>query len=466
MKLRYQTEREKRKQARQIRKKEEPKVAKQWDFNVRPGMSIWRDMPQEYKDAYYQHQATIQNNKQIAIEHAEAIQRATERQQRELQRKQDEEKAKRIEARFEHIRVKEREILEKLKSENTKIANINVRKKKDGSKNIKTQDAQVSNFVDEKFFIRRTQEVTRRMVVKNTRPKILLISDVKGWAWWNKSQYIKMYLHDDYDISLCCLIGPEASSKTANRKDFDLYLTYGYSYVYAIQHVPPRKRITGITAHRRLGMLQNYMRLANHCHANSLLLLDELKKMELGHKNLYYVPNGVDEKLFRPVEEIPDKRDTLLVGHVGKKCPEKGQIDIILPAINAVPKAESIYNMNDYRTRAPYSEMYNFYQDMDVFIVASVEDGTPNGALEAAACGRPIISNRIGNMPEFIKDGYNGFIVERKKEAYIEKLRYLADNRDHLIEMGKNARKTIEESWTWEKQAENYRDMFKMILGR
>jgi glycosyltransferase involved in cell wall biosynthesis len=37
--------------------------------------------------------------------------------------------------------------------------------------------------------------------------------------------------------------------------------------------------------------------------------------------------------------------------------------------------------------------------------------------LEAAACGRPIISNQIGNMPEFIKDGWNGFIVPRKLEC-------------------------------------------------
>ena len=126
---------------------------------------------------------------------------------------------------------------------------------------------------------------------------------------------------------------------------------------------------------------------------------------------------------------------------------------------------ESITNMSDYRNRRPYCEMHEYYQNMDVFVVASVEDGTPNGALEAAACGRPIISNRIGNMPEFIKDGYNGFLLnERSVEAYVEKLNYLNDNRDHLKEMGKNARKTVEENWTWKIQAEGYRKMFNGIL--
>ena len=110
--------------------------------------------------------------------------------------------------------------------------------------------------------------------------------------------------------------------------------------------------------------------------------------------------------------------------------------------------------------------MVAIYQQADVFIVSSETDGTPCGALEAAACGRPIISNAIGNMPEFIKDGYNGFIVPREVNAYIEKLKYLKENRDKLIEMGANARKTVEEGWTWKIQSENYRKMFKTILDK
>ena len=143
-----------------------------------------------------------------------------------------------------------------------------------------------------------------------------------------------------------------------------------------------------------------------------------------------------------------------------------GSLDELVQEPTEAANVESTYNVKDYRNRLPYTEMWRYYQNMDVFMVASVEDGTPNGALEAAACGRPIISNRIGNMPEFIKDGVNGFLVERKLSAYIEKLEYLNKNRDHLVEMGKEARKTIEEEWTWKIQAENYRKMFKEILGK
>jgi glycosyltransferase involved in cell wall biosynthesis len=110
--------------------------------------------------------------------------------------------------------------------------------------------------------------------------------------------------------------------------------------------------------------------------------------------------------------------------------------------------------------------MYKIYQEMDVFLIASVEDGTPNPGLEAAACGRPIISNPIGNMPELIKDGVNGFLVKRQIGAYVEKIRWLQKNRDKMIKMGLKNREEIEKHWTWKIQAERYRNMFREIFVR
>jgi hypothetical protein len=301
----------------------------------------------------------------------------------------------------------------------------------------------------------------RTVPIQEHRKKVLLVTDVCGWAWWNKSQYLKMYLKDEFDVDIICVLGPE--SKGINRGGYDLFLTYGYSYVGMLQTVPIEKRITGITAHRPPRTIKAYMQLAQNLHANSRLLEAELRSI-VEHDRIFYLPNGVDEYVFKPIKPIGEGK-RLVAGHVGKKCEAKGQSKFIIPAMNAA-NVESITNMNDYRNRRPYSEMYEYYQNMDVFMVASVEDGTPNGALEAAASGRPIISNRIGNMPEFIIDGYNGFLLdERNVDVYIEKLNILNNDRELLKKMGANARKTVEERWTWKKQAENYRKMFKTILS-
>jgi len=299
-------------------------------------------------------------------------------------------------------------------------------------------------------------------VDSNRKPKILFISDVKGWAWWIKSQYLKKYLSDEFDIDITCVLG-EGCVKTSqiNQKKYDLYFTYGFSYINFLSRVPKRKKITGITAHRRRNVIFPKMKMAGHHHANSIMLLKELQDM--GFEKAHYIPNGVNEELFKPI--TPIKEDgKLVVGHVGKECPVKGQKEFIIPAIKTA-NVQSITNLRTWKDRLPHDQMPQIYNQMDCFVVASIEDGTPNPALEAAACGRPIISNHIGNMPEFIIDGYNGFLVPRKIGAYVDKIRYFQQNRNELIRMGNNARKTIEEGWTWKIQSENYRKMFRSIFG-
>ena len=295
------------------------------------------------------------------------------------------------------------------------------------------------------------------------KPKILFICDVMGWAWWIKSHYLKKHLSDEFRIDVTCVLGDGcAPSNRINQNAYDLYFTYGFSYIDFLYRVPKNKKVTGITAHRQKNVIFPKMKMAGHHHANSKMLLDELIKM--GFKNAHYIPNGVDEELFKPINPINPKGE-LVVGHVGKECPVKGQKEFILPAINTC-NAKSVTNLKTWKDRIPHTEMPNIYNEMDVFVVASIEDGTPNPALEAASCGRPIISNQIGNMPEFIKDGWNGFIVPRSVGAYAEKIRYFQENRSELIRMGNNARKTVLENWTWKKQAENYRSMFQNIFKR
>ena len=108
--------------------------------------------------------------------------------------------------------------------------------------------------------------------------------------------------------------------------------------------------------------------------------------------------------------------------------------------------------------------MRDFYNEGHVLMVASTTDGTPNPALEAAACGVPVLTNAIGNMPEFIKDGYNGFLVEREVSAYVEKLKWMKKNLDKVQQMGKNARKTIEEGWTWKHSMEYERKALRAFI--
>ena len=300
----------------------------------------------------------------------------------------------------------------------------------------------------------------------NGKPKIVLVSDVTGWAWWIKSQYLIKHLSDDFNFMT---ISAQEQITHWKNLDADLYLTFGWDYFHRLSNVDKKRIISGITAHKDKTTWQNgALRTLKQCewvHANSLLLKNALH--EGGIKDVFYVPNGVDEELFIEKKPINLLGEKLVAGHVGKLAGlgGKGQKEFLEPAAKqAEVKWKGHYN--NYANRVEHAKMVDFYQDIDVFCVASITDGTPNGALEASACARPVISNHIGNMPEFIVDGVNGFLVNRDVKDYVEKMKLLDKDRDLCYEMGQNARKTIEEGWTWTIMAENYRNMFNDILKK
>jgi len=294
-------------------------------------------------------------------------------------------------------------------------------------------------------------------IKKTSRPKVLFVCDVMNWAWYFKSVELKKYLSNEFDIDIACVL----TGDKIDPNKYDIYFTFGYSYIDIdpLKAIPRNRKVTGITSHRPNNIIAPKMKLAGAVHANSKLLLSQLRTM---HDNIYYLPNGVNEQLFQHFL-IPPIKDNITIGHVGKLSPLKGQIEFIEPAIT---KAHCLYHPHyqDHTEAFSQETMPSVYKEFDAFIVASQEDGTPNPALEAAACGRPIISNRVGNMPEFIQDGVNGFLVEKNIDKYVEKILWLRDHRDKLIKMGNAARQTVMSKWTWRIQAENYRKMLWDII--
>lgn len=79
-------------------------------------------------------------------------------------------------------------------------------------------------------------------------------------------------------------------------------------------------------------------------------------------------------------------------------------------------------------------EMADWYRTGRVYVVASLNEGTPVGGLEAAACGNAIVSTRVGVMPEWIRDGVNGLLVERTEESLLAGILKAARIADRLTQ--------------------------------
>jgi glycosyltransferase involved in cell wall biosynthesis len=94
-------------------------------------------------------------------------------------------------------------------------------------------------------------------------------------------------------------------------------------------------------------------------------------------------------------------------------------------------------------------ELLELYNIADFFLLTSHTEGLPFALLEAMACKKLCISSAVGDIPEVIKTGYNGFIADSivPSDFALKVERALAGDKTNLAAMANNARQTVRESF-------------------
>lgn len=305
-----------------------------------------------------------------------------------------------------------------------------------------------------------------------SRPRVLCIVDRPGWAHERKTRGIAAALAARYELAMRY----QSEVNEADILAADLVLVYYWLQIDVLSHLA---RVFEHTRDRlMLGACSEYelertwrgpglamlSRLPRAVFANNLKLAQQIEAA-LG-RDVFYTPNGVDTSFFRPAAAPPPPAP-LRVGWAGSlenpSAAHRGVDEFIVPAVAAVSGAELCLAAREDRLRDG-AEMREFYQSLHVYVCASRSEGTPNPCLEAAACGVPVVTTSVGNMPEFICDGENGLFVARDVEDIAVKLRRLRDEPALRERMGRAARAAAE-AWDWRQQAPRYAEMFEAVLN-
>jgi glycosyltransferase involved in cell wall biosynthesis len=100
-------------------------------------------------------------------------------------------------------------------------------------------------------------------------------------------------------------------------------------------------------------------------------------------------------------------------------------------------------------------------------VVACTAQGEPFGlvAIEAMACGTPVVAVREGGLPESVEHGRTGLLVEPTAEGLARGLADVLDNPVWQAAMGRAAVEAVAERWTWHSAAERFERHLLEIRG-
>ena len=110
-------------------------------------------------------------------------------------------------------------------------------------------------------------------------------------------------------------------------------------------------------------------------------------------------------------------------------------------------------------------ELRVYLSKCSVFVLASLFECMPVTLLEAMASGKPVIASDIPGPKDVITHDYDGFLFEKQNVVQLKKYLELCLSKEKLRkDVGKNARKTIEEKYTFDKIADQYLKVYKNLL--
>jgi glycosyltransferase involved in cell wall biosynthesis len=285
------------------------------------------------------------------------------------------------------------------------------------------------------------------------------------------------------------------------------------AYVRTVRQVEGWRTPLVVTAHSLFGehedatirsLMAPNLRAADRVIAVSEHIADQAVSLGVDSKRLRVIRSGVDTERLRPAsatrraearQRLEVGASTPLVLFVGNLEPRK-QLDVLLQALarvrEGVPDAEllvvgtgenagaldqtaqltrlthelNLDRMVRFLGRLSVERLLDAYAAADVFALPSSSEAQGIVALEAMACGLPVIASAVGGLVSTIEDQASGFLVPSGDvEALATRLADVLGDPTRRAAIGATARLAVERRFGWAQAVAATAEVYREVVA-
>lgn len=225
--------------------------------------------------------------------------------------------------------------------------------------------------------------------------------------------------------------------------------------------------------------------------AQSTWMVHLAKQSMLHRFPIHRIPNGIDTEVYRPQDpelcrsalNIPKGKKVLMFMTQNLNSRLKGG-DLFAKAVQGLPeslKAETVIlllgrqgenlasSLGIQTIYLGYVESDLFkvicYSAADIFVSPTRAESFPNVLLESIACGTPVVSLKVGGVPDLARPNITGFLADPEDvKGFRDRIIELLENDALRSEMRRQCRAIALEEYSISTQAQQYLRVYRQML--
>ncbi len=220
------------------------------------------------------------------------------------------------------------------------------------------------------------------------------------------------------------------------------------------------------------------------------------EKMKITPEKIEIVYNGIDFMNLPKINSIIKKnelgynKNEILIGTVGRLHKQKG-IEYFIEAIKIItqlpithypspnfliigdgPERKNLESLicnlelNDkVKLLGWRTDVLEIISVLDIFVLSSLWEGTPNVVLEALAYNKPVVATRVGGVPEIIEEGVTGLLVKpANAQALADAILWVLENPEKARKMAEKGKEKVEKIFPIHRMVKETEEVYNKLI--